>query len=763
MSSRKPTTSQTKAAKKRAAARQERRKNRRSPRGRKSTAKTSSQSRLLQGFLWVVFFPFMLIGKLTTNWKAWIKWPTRLILSAGFIGLTALLAIATVYYLRALPHDMDKIAEMPARSIVYARDGKTQLGKVHGDNRLVVPLEEVSAYFPQALVAREDARFYSHYGVDFRGIARILYLAITEGKRQGASTLSMQLARNTFSLGGKTIDRKLLEIAVALRIEAAYQKDEIMEHYVNRIFWGHSMLGIQAASNAYFEKPASELTLGESAMLAGIIRGPNIFSPFKSLEKAKQERDITLGRMVHYGFITQAERDIAANEDPHIRPPHRRGSSNSYAMDAVQRELDRILEDHNIQYGGLQIFTTIDSNLQLKAEESLDRHLRSIERLSGYKHPTRTAFSSQNISQRKAPQYLQGAVVCIENKTGAVVSVVGGRNADESRYNRAIYAQRQVGSIFKPFVYLSAFDQGMQPGQWISDRRIQPGEIKGAQRSWSPANSNGKYSQAVEVRDALAESRNTSSVRVGNSAGLDNVRKLASMVGFKDKVPNTPSAYLGSFGASPWDVAAAYTIFPNGGVKYRPYMIERILDREGNTVYPGAGQLPYIAASPGATWNVSNTLNEVVESGTARTLSSEHGFNFDAGGKTGTTNDYHDAWFAGFTSSLTCAVWVGLDKPQRTINKGYGSRLAMPVWANIMKYASGGDYPAQSLRPNFPFQSAELCRLTSQHATDGCRAAGFAYRAQIPADENPPHTCDFHPIKAQQIPESRPPRAIPVR
>ncbi len=739
---------------------------RRQPRSKakkQQQVKTTTPPPLLRAFLWVFFFPFLCISTLTTRWPAWLKWPTRL---GGFIATLAIfafLAVATSYYLRALSYDMDKISEMPARSIVYAKDGKTELGKVHGDNRLVVPLEEISTYFPQALVAREDARFYSHYGVDMRGIARIIYRAILEGKREGASTLSMQLARNTFPLGGKTIDRKLLEIAVALRIEAAYKKDEIMEHYVNRIFWGHSILGIQAASVTYFEKPASELTLGESAMLAGIIRGPNTFSPFRSIEKAKQERDVTLGRMVHYGFITQAQKDIASNENPHIRPLHRRSSSHSYAMDAVRKELNRILEDHNIQYGGLQIFTTIDSHLQTKAEESLDRHLRSIERTPGYAHPTRTSYSAKDPETREDPNYLQGAVVCIENRTGAVLSVVGGRNANESRFNRALHAQRQIGSIFKPFVYLSAFDQGMQPGQWISDARIRPGEITGAPKNWSPNNSTGSYKRTVMVRDALSQSRNTSSVRVGNQAGLTNVRQLASKVGFKDKVPASPSAYLGSFGASPWDIAAAYTIFPNGGIKYRPYLIERILDREGNTVYPGAGQLPYVAASPGATWNVSNTLNEVVESGTAKTLSSQHGFSFDAGGKTGTTNDYHDAWFAGYTSSVTCAVWVGLDTPKKIIERGYGSRLAMPIWASVMKYASEKHYPAKSLRPKFPFQSTELCRITSQHATAGCRAAGCAYKASIPTDENPPYSCDLHPVKAQPIPSTSPPKAIPVQ
>ena len=467
--------------------------------------------------------------------------------------------------------------------------------------------------------------------------------------------------------------------------------------------------------------------------------------------------------MVHYGFITQNQADVASNFQHHIRPIHRRNVSYSYAMDAIRIELNRVLEEHNIQLGGLKIYTTIDASLQQKAEESIDRNLRAVERLPGYSHPTRASFMNQSNNKPQNPNYIQGAVVCIENASGAVLSVVGGRDANQSQFNRALYAKRQIGSIFKPFVYLAAFNQGMQPGQYISDLRIKPGEIDRAQPSWSPANSSGRYQSIITAQQALAQSKNTSSVRVGDSAGLESIQTLAAKAGFDRSVPNTPSAFLGAFESTPWDVAAAYTIFPNGGVKYRPYLIEKIVDRDGNIVYPGSGQIPYVVSSPGATWNVSNTLREVVQTGTASALASKHQFNFDAGAKTGTTDNYKDAWFAGFTSSITCVVWVGLDTPKRTINRGYGSTLAMPIWADVVNYASRHGYRAQSLAPQFPFQSATLCRITSQHATQGCQHRQLAYRAQVPVDENPKYTCDRHPSKAQVItPNRQPARAIPV-
>jgi|TARA_B110000908_G_scaffold128047_1_gene150317 penicillin-binding protein 1A len=687
--------------------------------------------------------------------------------------------MAAFYYARATLYNLDKVSEMPARTLVYARDGKTELGRLHGDNRYIVHHDQVSEYFKHALISREDARFYKHFGIDLRSVARATVENIKRRRlAQGGSTLSIQLAENTYFQPDSTVkksklkllDQKFLEMAIAMRIEHKFEKNEILEHYMNRIFWGHSIRGIESASRTYFEKPASRLTLSESAMLAGIIRGPNAFSPFKNIKSARSERDVTLGRMVIYGHITQADADTAKKEVLKIRPKHRRVVQDTYVMDALRRELDRILEEENIEAGGLTVITTIDHTIQRAAELSMERNLTKVEKTPGYRHQTRKKWLSLPASQRGRPSYVQGACVVIENRSGAVLSVVGGRNADESKYNRAIQAERQIGSVFKPFVYLTAFNRGMMPKTWVPDGRIKPGEIKGAPRSWSPSNSDGKYGGYITAEDALVRSRNTSSVRVGNYAGLEKVNQTAIDVGFIQGVPNNPSTYLGSWEATPWQVASAYTVFPNNGDWYRPYIVQEIRNSKGERVYPGkgdSGKLVVSAAEPGPTWCVSNTLQQAVDRGTGRRVRSL-GYLAPCAGKTGTTDDYKDAWFAGYTGNLTCAVWVGMDTPKKIINRGYGSTLAAPIWTDVMKTASRLGYATPKFKP-LRLTSAQICRWSAKRATNGCVLHRAAYTANVPADMLPAANdfCTIHPLRAVAPGKSgrggQPLRAVPVR
>ncbi len=729
---------------------------------RKSATSPKRKSRrgLLTRFL---TYPLGLVEHFTRTWHPINRWFAKVFAFIGFLCALVFLALAIFYGVRAQTYELDKVTEMPARSIVYANDGKTEIGTVHGDNRLLLEVGQISHWFIKALVAREDARFYDHLGIDPRGLVRAFKNFVSEGKKEGASTITMQLADNSFTYDGKSIDGKLLELALALRIENRFSKDEILQHYMNRIFWGHSIQGIESASRTYFEKTAAELSLSESALLAGIIRGPNTFSPFVNFEAAKEQRDVTLGRMVHYEFITKEEADKAKGEELKIRPNGRRIIHDSYAMDAIRRDLDKILEQHNIEMGGLHITTTIDPKLQKAAEVSVEKRLKAVEQRSGYSHQTRAQFIRNFSNKRTAPKYIQGALVCVENKSGAIRAIVGGRNADESKFNRALLSKRQIGSIFKPFVYMSAFDKGLQPGAWVRDSRIRPGEIKGAPRSWSPANSDGTYKNMMTVSEALARSRNTASVRIGDYAGIDNVLETARKIGFNQKIPRTPAIYLGAFEATPHQVAQAYSAFPNGGTIYRPFIIAQITDANGKVVYPGSGSIPYSAAKAGSAWSVSNTLQEVTSRGTAASLRSTHGFEAPCGGKTGTTDNYRDAWFAGYTSSLTCAVWVGMDDNKRTISRGYGSTLALPIWADVMKAADPRKYPTRSLTPTTPFKKVRICRYTSQIATRGCESHRSAYTASIPVDLIPKHTCDNHPVRAEVISEPAPPRAIPTR
>ena len=690
---------------------------------------------------------------------------TALASAAGF------LLFCSVYFFRALTFNMDEVAIMPERTKILDRNG-LELGAIHGQNRTVVPYDEISPNFLQSIIAREDARFFEHCGIDLKGLIRATVRNIKDrGMTQGASTITMQLSRNTFDLsqGNKwynELDRKFLEIFVTMRIERSYEKTEILEHYCNRIFWGHSMLGIEAASQAYLEKPAKDLTLSEGAMLAGIVRGPNAFSPFRSLKLATRERDTVLDRLVFYSYITQAEADKAKAEPLKIRPKSQRTRGQSYAMDAISRELEYHLGKNNIKIGGLTIHTTIDKGLQTIAERSVNSRLASIERLSSYHHQTRSQF--QKSGSKKAPSYIQGALVCLDNKTGGIVATVGGRSADESRFNRAYYARRQVGSLFKPFVYQAAFDRGLRPRTLIDDSPLRDGEIKHSSSKWKPNNSDGKFLGLIETKEALMRSRNTSSIRVGNYAGLSYVQKAAELAGFElfqwnkrqeGKTPDTATAYLGAWEATPEEVARAYSIFPNLGTYRQPYVIAKIVDRNGETLYDitekGGVEIAETPLSQGATYEVSKVLEETNIRGTGSSLRSTYGFTAPSAGKTGTTDDYKDAWYAGYTSELTCAVWVGMDSPKRTITKGYGSRLAMPIWADLMKAAAvKTEFKPQSLKKDLPSTTVTLCQRSARHATSQCAKDGYAYEDLVPNDllYTINDTCPLHPTRQSSQP-----------
>ncbi|MDA7537717.1 transglycosylase domain-containing protein [Akkermansiaceae bacterium] len=665
------------------------------------------------------FSPFILIAWFTRNLPAWLRWPVRLGLSGAFLGVIFGLIGGVFYYILASTYDLDEVAKMPARTEILDRQGKTlknsrgqEIGFLHGKNRHLVRYDEVSPLFVNALIAREDGRFREHGAVDLRGVARSILRAVTRGKSEGASTITMQLSRNSFALKKKSegkiirFHRKALEIAIAHRIESRYSKDEILEHYMNRIFWGGSIMGVESASRTYFGKSASEIDLSEAALLAGIIRAPNAFSPFRDLEAAQEERDTVLARMVYFKYLTEEEAEATKAKPLEIPSASERIISGSYALDAIRRDLEEILQRENIRDGGLVIRTTLDPNLQEVAERALETRLAAVEKTAGYKHQKRASWDKKG-----NPAYLQGAAVVLDNKTGGVLAIVGGRDAGESQFNRALQSRRPIGSIFKPFVYLAAVKNGFSLNEQVSDARIRPGEISGAPRDWSPTNSDGKYYGSIRASQALIGSRNTSSVRVGTIAGIDEVVEVARLAGFEEKrIDRYPSSYLGSWGATVQDVASAYSIFPNGGRRFRPYYVQSIEDRDGNLLWK-SGPLYYEAAASGPAWEVSDALEQVNRSGTGRAIRSRFGFTKPSGGKTGTTNDYHDAWYAGYTSSLSCAVWVGLDSPDQIIRGGEGARLALPIWVDIMQtadrlpgYKNGSITPARARRvePNAP-------------------------------------------------------------
>src|SRR5438445_3641933 len=652
------------------------------------------------------------------------------------------LAVIVFYGAWAQTYDMKKVGEMPERNTVYDVDGKIY-SRLAGANRLKVSLSEVSPYFIAAVLAREDTRLYEHKGIDWRGVLRALTRdVLSMSAREGASSLTMQLARNSLPLGGRTFSRKLLEAMVAFRIEREFTKQQILELYMNRIYFGSGCYGIETASQAYFGKDALKLNLSEAALLAGLIRSPNRFSPLKNPQGATTQRDTVIDRMLELKKISTAQAQQAKLAKVTSHPKRLPLIQENYAMDAVQRDLNLLLTQDQIDNGGLSIYTTLDPAVQNAAQDALEKQLTKIEHQSNFHHPLKADYKPpENGEGDSAMPYLEGAVVVIDNASGGIRALVGGRDYAQSKFNRALApTNRQIGSAFKPFVYTIAFSHGLLPGAAISDGPIQPGEIEGA-GSWSPANSDGTYGGTMPCSYGLIHSRNTMSVRVGQFAGLDAVQKVANDLGVSKSVPHGPAIYIGSFETNLKDLTAAYSVFPDAGVRKQAYIIERIDNQQHKPIYLAA-HISVPTLDPSAAWMTSQLMEQVLTSGTAASARSL-GFRLPAAGKTGTTNDYKDAWFVGFTSTLTSGVWVGFDQPTTIIPHGYGAALALPVWTQVMNKAAQ-HYPAEPLQPTMPLQHTTVCSISNQLATTGCSAAGTAYDIDLPVDKVPNAACQVH-------------------
>src|ERR1700737_263615 len=498
------------------------------------------------------------------------------------------LALLLFYGAWAASFDMKKVGAMPERNTVFDVDGKIY-SRLAGANRLIVSLNEVAPAFIDALLAREDTRFFQHNGIDFYGIVRALVRDLLSGSaKEGASSITQQLARNSLPLGGRTISRKLLEGMVALRIEQKFSKRQILELYVNRIYFGSGCYGVETASQAYFGKNASKLNLSEAALLAGLIRSPNRFSPLRNPEGAALQRDTVLDRMVELKKISVLDANQAKLTKVNAHPKRLLQIQENYAMDAVQRDLNTILTQDQIDNGGMFIYTTLDPAVQNAAQQALETQLTKIEHQRNFHHPIKATYQPPENGEDSSMPYLEGAVVVVDNASGGIRGLVGGRDYAQSKFNRApAPANRQVGSAFKPFVYTIAFTHGLLPGAAISDGPIRPGEIDGA-GNWSPGNSDGTYVGIQPCSYGLIHSRNTMSVRVGQFAGLDAVQKVATTLNLGENIPRGPAIYIGSFETNLKDFTAAYSVFPNAGVRKQAYIIERIDDPEHHPIYRAA-------------------------------------------------------------------------------------------------------------------------------------------------------------------------------
>jgi penicillin-binding protein 1A len=607
----------------------------------------------------------------------------------GFIGMLFKLGLAALllwmmvglfYYLWALSFDITTIGQMPQRSAIYDRSG-TFYSRTAGENRIIVPYDKVSPNFVNALVSREDSRFYEHHGIDPIGIARAAVRNLLFGSmKQGASTITQQLARNSFPLGGKTFNRKFLEAAMAFRLEMELSKEKILELYMNRIYFGSGLYGVEAASQAYFGKPAADMDLSEAALLAGLIRSPNRLSPLNNLDASLRQRDVVLDQMEQHepSFITHAQNEKARAEEIIPREHAVINPLNSWAIDAVLHELEAVIPLDRIDTGGLKIDTTIDAGLQRVAEKAVAGRLQQIEQRSDFRQ-------QHHVGKGGEPaEMLQGALIAMDNASGGITAIVGGRDFAKSKYNRALVAMRQIGSSAKPFVYEEAIREGViTPETPISDARLTPSDLPPRFTSYDPQNSDGTFQGEMPAKEGLIHSRNTMSVRIGMKAGLGDVASTMERLGLAEHVPHYPSICLGSFESTLRNLTTAYTALATGGKKLQPHLIEQVTDSDGTVLYRAThGRIPVL--NPEATRITTSMLTEVMTRGTAA-KSSEMGLNKPAAGKTGTTDHFVDAWFLGYTEGLTCGVWVGFDRPKTIMHGGYGAELALPIWIDVMK------------------------------------------------------------------------------
>ena len=720
---------------------------------------------LWQGLLIWIFFPFRMIAFVTRKLPGIIKWTLRLSISGAFVGSLLALILVLFYAIKSGRYDLTQVMRMPERTIVHDRKGN-EIGTLHGENRRSIADidSEVPHYFIDALIMQEDRSFWEHGGIDPRGMLRAVGQVFKHGRTtQGGSTLTMQLAKNTYNHRRRNFDAKFTEMALARRIEATYDKKTILTCYINRVFWGHTFLGLKQAAHGYFCKEPRDLTIGEAAMLAGIVCSPNEFSPYRSPSSAKIQRNKVLKLLVEHDKITRNQYEAALAEEIVTRKPERRGIDN-YALDLIRSEVDHILEmldtreerlkEEAVFAGGLVVRTTLDVDLQDAVMKEIDSRLVDmLEKRRGYPHQTRAQYQAlvkglKPDAVRPAPKYVQAACVMIDNATGALLSVVGGRDSTESPLNRALQSRRQVGSLFKPIVYSTFFERGGSPNSTISDGRLQPGEIPGAKR-WSPRNSDGRFTGNHPAGWGLLKSRNTMSVRVGARAGLQNVINTALMCGFPTppRKPG-PTIYLGTWEASPLEVAGAYTPFANGGVRPTPYIIESITDSAGRLIWqnPLSARRVYSQRTANAT---SEILQKITKPGGTAGSMQRLGFKAPAGGKTGTTNAYRNAWFCGFTSDITAAVWVGFDRPTTIADKAYGGTLALPIWVGAMQQAEKLGYhmgPIRLTAAGMRSKGMRLCRESGALAHSGCEYKHTAYTETM-ADFNKPRAfCTRHSV-----------------
>lgn len=608
-------------------------------------------------------------------WRRWL-WRLGIVLGVTFLLGTLAVTVAALWAFTVLPRSLPSVTALETLqplvgSKVY--DNNDELfTEFHVERRIFIPFAQIPKPLQDAILAVEDARFYSHWGVDPMGIARAIYQNLRRGRIvEGGSTITQQLAKVLFLTPDKSLDRKLKEAFLALELERRYSKDRILEMYLNQIYFGAGAFGVEAAARTYFGKSVTQLGLPESALLAALPRAPSTYSPFEHPEQARRRRAHVLNRMAEVGALTRTQAAGANAADLALVPPERRRTTGPYFAEHIRQLLEAKYGADLVFKGGLSIYSTINPKVQLQAERALRDGLKALE--------ARTQTAAKGRPAKSLSEHPEGAILTIEPQTGYIKAMVGGYDFFRSEFNRAVQARRQPGSAFKPFVYIAALESGLTPATTIEDAPVTY-PIGQNDKPWKPDNYDRKFRGVTTLQQAVEESVNVVTVKLQEQIGIRRTVEVARRLGVQSPLNDDLSIALGTSDLTLLELTSAYGTLANQGAWVQPTPIRYITDADGKLLEENIPQ-GNEALSPEIAYLMTHMLRGVVERGTgvaAKTLGRP------IAAKTGTTNDYSNAWFVGFTPKIVTGVWVGYDRPRSLGRDETGSRVAVPIWVDFM-------------------------------------------------------------------------------
>ncbi len=659
----------------------------------------------------------------------WERRKKFLVVRSAIFLVFVILLIMGIKTLNAYRQDLPSLAQLhniePSLvTKIYAADG-TIIKEFYTERRILTPLRRMPPHLIDAVLATEDRRFFDHWGANLLAMGRALWHNFWAGRRvQGASTITQQLARTLFLTPEKTISRKIKEVLTAIKIERNYTKEEILEMYLNQCYFGRGAYGVQAAAQLYFGKDVEELTVSDCAVLMGIPKNPSRYSPITNPELALGRRNVVLESMRGHGKLSPVLADSLKRLPLEISPTPAPLGEAPYFTEMVRQYVERRYGEDSLYRAGLSVYTTLDLELQTAAEEALtselDARQQQMEQTHSLSDTTYTVMVIDSTGEepviKRQYREIQGSLVAIDNKTGAVLSLVGGKDFSRSQWNRAVQATRQPGSGFKPFIYTAAIDNGARPIDIMYDIPIVLTGDDG--KEWSPQNFDEVFRGPVTLRHALAKSINVVSAKLIQKVTPQQTIFFASHMGISTPLNPFPSLALGTSDVTLWDMTAAFSVFPNGGIKVEPNYILRITDRYGKVLEENKFSSREEVLSAQTAYVMTTMLQSAVDRGTGYGARAR-GFTRPAGGKTGTSDDCMDNWFIGFTPQITAGVWIGYDDKIVIGKNVTGAHTALPVWTDVMMKAHE-NLPVEGFKipPGIFFRT--VCLESGLLATDKC-------------------------------------------